>query len=215
MSFCTKCGKELNAQARFCSNCGSQVTNMQQPMPQHSPQVMPAPTAAVQTVAKGSSVWKWVIALIAVTVVIATVVICLNLGNLFKSDETLIRERIQLLEDALNQGDWDGIMDCLDRSGRAAMELTISFSDTLFSEFTGFELNLRDLLALGGIFMEGDEFHLKVTDIRIDGDRATVTVVMSTDMYDLSQSEQYQIPMIKENGNWYVSGFENFFDIYN
>lgn len=150
---------------------------------------------------------KWLIPLAAF--VVAAVVSFLIFGtNLFKSDETLIRERIQAYEDACNDGDYEAMLDCMDSETKAMMEGTMSIMDGLFSEGTGMDFGMSDMFGLAGSM--GDFFTVEITSIEIEGEYATVTVIMSADMYGYSEStEEAELPMVKEKGDWYIGGIEN------
>ncbi|MBO5953735.1 MAG: zinc ribbon domain-containing protein [Oscillospiraceae bacterium] len=221
MAFCTKCGKPLADDARFCGSCGSEERPVQQPaqQPTHQPQQPVSQPVAAGNVAaavadtavkaaKGGSFLKWV----AVLAVIAAAVFAVNhfnLLNLFKSDETLIRERIEALEDAYNDGDWDGMMECLDGPTQAIMEMTMDFADGLISGVGGFDVSMRDMFSLGGLLLPGDNFRLEIKDINIDGDHAIVTVVMYAELNDIKESEEAELPMVKEDNDWYIGGLDN------
>ena len=222
MAFCTKCGKPLADDARFCGACGSEERPTQQPAQQPIQQPMNQPVAAGNAAAavagtavkaaKGGSFLKW----IAVLAVIAAAVFAVNhfnLLNLFKSDETLIRERIEALEDAYNDGDWDGMMECLDGPTQAIMELTMDFADGLISGAGGFDVSMRDMFSLGGLLLPGDNFRLEIKNIDIDGDRAVVTVVMYAELDDIKESEEAEFPMVKEDNDWYIGGLDNMLDL--
>lgn len=159
--------------------------------------------------AKGGTFLKW---LVALAVVAATVfaVIHFDLLDLVKSDETLIRERIEAFEKAYNQADWDGIMECLDGPTQAMMELTVGFADGLMSELGGIDIGLEDMFSLGGLFMTGDNFQIEIENIVIEGNYATVTVVMNMNMYEVSESEEMELPMVKVDNDWYIGGTDLF-----
>lgn len=70
--YCSKCGKEISDQARFCNYCGMQV-NTQQPQPEKKPvqQTTPPPSAPVQTAKpkkKGKAGKRFLSILVAVIV---------------------------------------------------------------------------------------------------------------------------------------------------
>jgi len=129
-------------------------------------------------------------------------------GNIFKSDETLIRDRIQAYEDACNNGDYEAMLECMDSETQALMEGSMSLMDGLFSEGTGLDIGMSDMFGLAGAM--GDFYDIEIVDIEIDGDYATVTVVMNAEVYDYStSSEEAELPMVKEGSDWYIGGLEN------
>ena len=137
--------------------------------------------------------------------VVAFVVIQFDLLNIFKSDEDLIRERVEEFEDAYNNTDWDAMLDCMDGATRAMMEMAMSFADGLMSEAAGFDMSMSDMFAMSGLMLEGDFCDMEVTNIQIDGDKANVTVRMTMEMYGYSESEEMVLPMVKEGTDWYIS----------
>ena len=150
---------------------------------------------------------KWILPVVAF--VVAAVVSFLIFGtNLFKSDETLIRERIQAYEDACNDGDMDAMLDCMDSETQALMEGTMGFMDGLFQEGSGMDFGMSDMFGFAGAM--GDFFKVEITNIAIEGNYATVSVIMSADMYGYSEeTEETELPMVKEGGDWYIGGMEN------
>ena len=233
MAFCTNCGKPVDDTIRFCPACGApqqpapQQPAPQQPAPQQpvyqQPYQQPAPQQPVyqQPVAPngfpvGEAVkkaggfakhLKWILPVAAF--VVAAVVSFLIFGtNLFKSDETLIRERIQAYEDACNDGDFEAMLDCMDSETKTLMEGTMGLMDGIFSEGAGMDFGMSDMFGLAGAM--GDFFTVEITNIEIEGEYATVTVIMSADMYGYSEeTEEAALPMVKEGGDWYIGGMEN------
>lgn len=223
MAFCTNCGKPVDDTIRFCPACGApqqpqqpyQQPASQQPVyqqPYQQPQQPVAPNgapvgAAVKKAGGFAKHLKWILPVVAF--VVAAVVTFLIFGtNLFKSDETLIRERIQAYEDACNDGDFEAMLDCMDSETKALMEGTMGFMDGLFQEGSGMDFGMSDMFGLAGAM--GDFFTVEITNIEIEGKYATVTVIMSADMYGYSEeTEEADLPMVKEGGDWYIGGMEN------
>ena len=199
----------------------SQQPIYQQPMyqqPMYQPPVRRQPGSAAGTAVKaakgGKSLVGWILAAVALVSVMVLVVVLLNSGSLFKSDEDLIRERIEALETAYNNTDWDGVMECMDESTQAMMDMVMGFADGLLSDSIGFDIAMSDLFAIGGLALDGDYCQIEVLDIQIDGDTAMVTVRMTMDMYEYSDSQEAMLPMVKEGGDWYISiegGMGSFF----
>lgn len=159
----------------------------------------------MKAVKGGKSILGWIIAAAALVTVVVLVVVLLDPMNLFKSDEQLIRERIEAMETAYNDTDWDGVMDCMDESTRAMMDMVMGFADGLLSDSIGFDIAMSDMFAMSGLVLDGEFCQIEVLDIQIDGDTAMVTVRMTMDMYDYSDSQEATLPMIKEGGDWYIS----------
>ena len=228
MAFCFKCGTALPDGAVFCNACGvKQAVQAPQPTQQppqsqqpYQPQQYQQPyqprpsmgnvatTAVKKGVGAGS---KWIIALLISALAIGSVVIVFfftDLGNIFKSDEQLIRERIQAYEDACTHGAYEGMLDCMDGATRSLMESSMGILDGIFSEGTGLDFGMTDLFGFAGLM--GDYCNIQITNITIDGDHATVDIIMSMDVYGMEQqSTEAQLPMVKENGDWYIGGIDN------
>ena len=188
---------------------------VQQPYaPVYQAPVQQAPvihTAApvVQAAKAGSSVLKWLIPLIAGVLVIGGIITCLYFfTDIFKSDEDLIRERIEALETAFNDGDMDGVLECLDSQSQVYAEMYMGVMDSFLSEGTGLDMGMGDLFGFAGAM--GDYCTIEVLDIQISGDTALVTVSITMDMYGTYQSEEGVLPMIKEDDGWYIDGAGEF-----
>ena len=230
MAFCSNCGKPVDDTIRFCPSCGAPQQPVsqqpyQQPAPQQPYQQPQQPTyqqpayqqpvapsgypvgAAVKKAGGFAKHLKWILPVVAF--VVAAVVSFLIFGtNLFKSDETLIRERIQAYEDACNDGDMDAMLDCMDSETKALMEGTMDLMDGLFQEGSGMDFGMSDMFGFAGAM--GDFFKVEITNIAIEGNYATVSVIMSADMYGYSEeTEETELPMVKEGGDWYIGGMEN------
>ncbi|MBQ3088821.1 MAG: hypothetical protein IJC36_04215 [Clostridia bacterium] len=218
MAFCPKCGTPFNDTALFCAQCGTPKPNSQPTaqsnsdnfVQQNSAPNQPASdfnTTPIKAAGKFSKIAKWLIPL-CVVVVVAVIAVFAGLGNIFKSDETLIRERIQAYEDACNNGDYEAMLECMDTETQALMEGTMSMMDGLFSEGTGLDIGMSDMFGMAGAM--GDFCNIEIENIEIDGEYATVTVVMSADVYGNSAStEEAELPMVKEGSDWYIGGLEN------
>lgn len=206
MAFCMQCGSQLPDNAAFCRTCGAKQFQPQPPESNPGFENYYAPNQAVKAVKGGKSFLKWLIPLIAVVAAVALVIVFLP--NLFKSDETLIRERIQALEDAYNDGDYEAILECMDSQTQAMMEATMGLMDGLMGEMGGMDIGMTDLFGFAGAM--GDYCTITIQNISIDGDYATVDVTMSVNMYGYQQSEEATLPMVKEDGDWFIGGMENF-----
>lgn len=236
MGFCTKCGAPQGADDRFCGNCGAvqpatqqptpeqpaaqqpamQQPAMQQPtfpeqtyqptVPQGDPSAFAAPVKAASSFGK---VAKWLIPLLALAAAAAVALFLFtDFGNIFKSDEELIRERIQAYEDACNDGDYEAMLECMDAQTQSLMDTTMGLMDGLFSEGTGLGIGMSDMFGLAGLM--GDYMNVEIINIAIDGDYATVTVEMSANMYGYEASSgEAELPMVKEDGDWYIGGLDN------
>ena len=175
--------------------------------PTYQPSGSAVGTAVKAAKSGGKAVIGWILAVVAVisVVVVVFVVNGYNPLNVFKSDEELIRERVEEFETAYNNTDWDAMMDCMDESTRAMMEMVMGFADSIMSEAIGFDMAMSDMFAMRGLMLEGEFCEMEVVDIQINGDTARVTVRMTVDMYGYSDSEEMMLPMVKEGNDWYIS----------
>lgn len=147
---------------------------------------------------------KWLIPLLAVLITVVVVVVVAGGAVPMKSDEELIRERIQAFEDAYNDGDYDALLDCLDSSMRAATNISMNLMDGLKSDMIGFDIGMSDMFGLAGLM--GDMCDIEIKDIRIEGDAAQVDIEMHLNMYGQSSSEAITLPMTKEGRKWLIGG---------
>ena len=235
MAFCCKCGTVLPNGSVFCNVCGArqavqpfqgpEQTQYQQPYqtqsyhPQQPQQFQPYQTSmgqvATSVAKKGVSTGsKWLIATLIAALLIGSIVIVFcftDLGNIFKSDDQLIRERIQAYEDACNNGDYEGMLDCMDSATRSVMDASMGLLDGFFSEGTGLGIGMTDLFGFAGLM--GDYCDIQIIDITIDGNYAVVNIIMTMEIYGAEQqSTEAALPMVKENGNWYIGGVDNMLD---
>ncbi len=180
----------------------------QEPVYQQPVHQQPAASAvgtAVKAAKGGSSVLKWILIAAALLGVVAFLVIQFDLLNIFKSDEQLIRERVEEFETAYNNTDWEAMLDCMDASTRGMMEMVMGFADGFMSEAIGFDIGMSDMFAMSGLMLDGEFCEMEVVDIQIDGDTARVTVSMTVEAYGYSDTEEMMLPMVKEGNDWYIS----------
>ena len=161
--------------------------------------------AAAKAAKGGASAAKWIFSLLAVVMMVVVVVVVVNGGGFTpKTDEELIRERIEAFEQAYNDGDYDGILDCLDSGMRAATEISMGLMDNLMGEMIGFDIGMSDMFGLAGLM--GDFCEIEIKNIAISGDTATVDIVMNLNMYGESASEATTLPMVKQGRKWLIGG---------
>lgn len=124
----------------------------------------------------------------------------LNFGGFLKSDEDLIRERIQAFEEAYNDGDMEAVLDCLEPSIKNAYSAMYGLAGGFASSKVGFDVAVSDLFAIGtGVAME-DGLHIEIEEIEISEDRATVHVTLRSGSYE----EGGGFKLVKENRDWYI-----------
>lgn len=133
-------------------------------------------------------------------------VLCVMLSGCFlgkKSDEDMIRGRVESFVTSFNAGDLEGIIECLDSRTRtqfkSVMGLTESIGGALFEGFTGvgLDISIADLFGVGMAFADDATLHLdEVTEITISGDNARADVVINGD--------KGHFTMVKEKGDWFI-----------
>ena len=126
-----------------------------------------------------------------------------------KTDEQLIRERIDAFITAYNTGDIEDCLACLDAKSRNAIKSAssliggIGFGVGSFS----FGINPLDLFGLAvANASEGDLFNLQITDIEIENDnQATVSAEISYNgKYGSMEDPHCTVIMTKEHGDWFI-----------
>jgi len=191
----------------------------QQPVyeqPEYQPPVQtgkPVAATTVKAAKAGSGALKWVLIAAALVGVAVFVVMQFGLLDVFKSDEDLIRERIEALEAAYNATDWEAVLECMDETTKTMLETTMGFADNLLSDAIGFDFGMSDMFSLGGLITDGDFCQIEITDIQIDGDSATVSVIMRMELYGYSDSQEMTLPMVKDGGDWYISAVGDLGDL--
>jgi len=149
---------------------------------------MPAPTP----VKKGFP--KWVIPVaIAVVAVIVAVVLFFTLGGnkIGMSDEQLIRARVDALESSFANGDWNGVVGCMDSASRAMIEDNSEMAQ--IESYFGM---------IGGMI----QYKFEVSDIEIEGNTATAEMEMTMTAFGETQTTTEDITFVKEGNDWYMSG---------
>ena len=131
------------------------------------------------------------------------IVICS--GCLGKSDEELIRDRMNAFLTAYNSGDLQGVLHCMDAKTRNTYQSALNIGNVLVG-LSGVSIGLEDLFGLGvGLMTEGDLLEFENMEISIRSDtKATVTVTMSYNEPGASYSEDVRFTLVKENGDWFI-----------
>lgn len=172
-------------------------------------------SGAVKTASKAGSTKIIISLLIALVVMVsgisATVV---AVKNEHTPEKTLAK-----FEEAFNNQDINGLMECFDSKTRKAYDA----ADSLLGGVIGFSYkDAADLLPfLSDALGEGDapKIHLEVVSIEDTGDNTCIAHVKTTmsydsddeddeDLYDDEEDEEDSINMVKEDGKWYISDEE-------
>lgn len=153
---------------------------------------------------------KRTIRLMALVLVFAAMLtLLMGCDRFVKSDEDLIRERLDALMEACNSGDLDAMLDCLDKSSRKTYSALFSIGNSLLGGLTGIDIDVRDVMAVILGFSPQDFFEMQIESIDFDSEEtATVTVTVSfTDPQtgEKISQEGLELPMIKEKRDWYIN----------
>ena len=122
-----------------------------------------------------------------------------------KSDEELIRERVKDFESALNTGDIDAALECMDAKSRNAYNAVFNIGESILGYFIGFDIDMSDVFALAIGLNSGDMFSMKVYNVNITSDTtATVYLTATVQMAGEVETEDTTLDMVKEKGGWYI-----------
>ncbi len=124
----------------------------------------------------------------------------LHFSSIFKSDEELIRDRIQEFEDAYNDGDMEAVLECLEPSIKNAYSAMYGIAGSFMSGKIGFNASISELFAIGTVTAMEDGLHIEINEIVIDGNHATVRVTIRSGSF----SEAGRFKMVKDNREWYI-----------
>ena len=119
-----------------------------------------------------------------------------------KSDEDMIKDRINKYISCANNADMDGMLKCFNSATRSAMESMLN----LLGDYAG--VNLKDMMNLGALFGSSEYYSMSVDsidNIQINGDNATADVTMSATVNGSTQTASDSLPLVKEDGDWYIS----------
>ncbi len=125
-----------------------------------------------------------------------------------KSDEELIRDRIDSFMKAYNSGDMDGVFESLDTKTRNATKAIFSMAEAMGGMLGMDGVSLSDLFSLSVAVAGDDVLDVTVSNINItDGENATVETTLSLGYGDLVSETDYSITfaMVKEDGDWFIS----------
>ena len=129
--------------------------------------------------------------------------------SFFKSDEQLMKDKINSFVTSYNSGDVEGMIDTLDSQSRQIAKSTLELSDTLISSLTGISVSVKDVFALCISF--SDDFDtltiVSFDDFQVGESTATVSVTVAGEKSGTEETEQAEFKMKKENGDWYINDF--------
>ena len=221
--FCSNCGSPITQGSVFCGNCGTKLGSEynEAPTPQNTAStpsytqptapIAPSYGASVAAVAVKSKAWLgWLTGGLALLLA-ASFVFLFFFTNIFKSDEDLIRERIEEFVSSYNNGDMEAVMDCFDQRTKSIMGATVGIGEALIGGAAGFDISMSDMFGLGAGLNEGDM--MKISNIQFTvpegAERVSVNaeIQMSISFMGQSQSQSspVQFEMVKEDGDWFIA----------
>lgn len=213
---CKHCGASYDAGAHFCPECGERVSPLE---PIFSSDTQQIKTPDLQSAAVGETIKKagpavrkilhnrvvrWV-ALILAAVVIAGGVIAVVA---IPSDEEQIVGRLNDFAASYNEGDLDGMIDCLTPEDQQAMESAMQMGSLLGSELFGLNTDVQEILGTVMGFSQSTPglqttMYIKVYEISIPSDtRAWADIAMCYGGIE----DRGSIAMQKVDGTWYIKG---------
>ncbi len=205
--YCKNCGMICKENEKFCQRCGA---SLQVAKPNNAKQ-------------KGR-VWVPVVIILMAAVIGVLVFLLLrdrgrkeeevavaNLGQTsVQTTESIASiapsDTLQRLEESLDALDIDSAVDCFDQQSRETVEKLLS------------EDLLQGMSGLVGFFSDAVDFKLEPVDLDYTDDtHCTVTVDGEYEInlfgYEQSGAERIELPMVYENGEWFLTG-TSLFDMF-
>lgn len=122
-----------------------------------------------------------------------------------RSDEQKIQDRLDAFIFALNSGDTDAALECLDSKNRNMLNAALNIGGGLLNSLIGFDIDVKDVLALAIGLNSGDLFKADVKDISITSDTTAVaTMTLTSQVSGQTESVSGTMDLVKEKGDWYI-----------
>lgn len=121
-----------------------------------------------------------------------------------KSDEVLIKERVDQLLFAFNSGDMEGVLNCYDAKTRNANKALLGLGNKLLGD----NMDLSGLFSLVvGFASEGEMLRMEDVQITVNakGTKATVKAKLYYSDIENEQETLLQLTMVKEDGDWFIT----------
>ncbi len=145
---------------------------------------------------------------------IAAIMIAINIAGCSenKTDEEMIKSRVESFFEEYNAGDMEGVLECMDSKTKNTYESATNMIDALIGK-TGYSINLSDMFGFSvGVISEGNLFEVGDMNITLTSDEtADVSTVLSySDKTDKGNSEEKVIiSMKKEKSDWFIEDIES------
>ncbi len=118
-----------------------------------------------------------------------------------KTDAEQIEEVVQEFLQSYNDGDFEGVLDCMTAKTANAMRALFNLLGGIAGGKLGVDIQLSDLFSLGVATADGDFMNLNITNIEVNGIQAVVTTNMRLTGAD-TQAIYFELK--KENGKWLI-----------
>lgn len=199
--YCKNCGMIISDGAKYCKRCGAPIQSSQ--------------TSAQRETKKKSRAWvPVVIILMAAVIGVLAFFLIRNrrqpeLAAASQVEAPQVLEpavtaaapaaTLQRLEEALDDLNIDRAVECFDQSSREAVRKYLT------------ESLLEGVSDLTGFFSDAVDFDFEIIDVQFsDEEHCMVTMDGAYDIdifgYTQSGAQRLDIPMVCENGEWYVTG---------
>ncbi len=226
--FCRKCGTENPDDARFCSNCGEQMSsgismdNGQQENPTPPPMGQPVQMPSHKPKGKRNGAVVAIVAVVVVALIASAVFFTRVIGIGGRSYEDTIDEMVEAVNDAdieafLNLVPKKVIIHMLEQEGytgskkellEQAQELlqnewNNSQGSALISEAIDVDYEILDAEDIKGDDLKSLKKEYKEAGVRVSAAK-NVSVKFTIDAFGFSQDMIQNVPLIKVRGSWYL-----------
>ncbi|MFR8010430.1 MAG: zinc ribbon domain-containing protein [Clostridia bacterium] len=214
---CKHCGASYDAGAHFCPECGERISQLEPVFSSDTQQIKAPAWHGVATVGgtmkkAGTAsrkilhnrVARWVALILAAVVIVGGVIAVVAIP----SDEEQIVGRLNDFAASYNEGDLDGMIDCLTPEDQQAMESAMQMGSLLGSELFGLNTDVQEILGTVMGFSQSTPglqttMYIKVYEISIPSDtRASADIAMCYGGIE----DRGSISMQKVDGTWYIKG---------
>lgn len=126
--------------------------------------------------------------------------------GLGKNDRELIEDRIEEFTEAYNAGDYEEVLESLDKKTRNTYKAAMNLGESLFSGYTRYGISGGDLFALGvGTSGFEDLLEFQMDDLSIAGDEAWAEGTLNYG----EDKMKIKIFFVKEGRTWYIKEIGN------
>ena len=155
-------------------------------------------------VPKSKPVHKYIKAFV---IIVCTLSILAGCGGTY-NDDKMIEQCIDDFVYAVNVGDIDGALMCVDKRSQRILDTAINISDGLIASAVGVGISMTDIFGLGmNLIADGDIFDIRDMNIEYTSDNtARVSCTLEYDYKEKTESEKITIYMLYEDDIWVIDG---------